>query len=639
LLRLAGNFPSPVPHYYYMMSSSVRRVLLALALALVGLGLLIPAARADGDPGSDVLVYQNLFIAADAGVSVPQQEALGNLLTAAGKDGFPIRVAVIAQRDDLGAITALWQQPAAYARFLGVELSLAYAQRLLVVMPDGFGFNWAGHSATAADQVLGRLSVGRGAGGLVSATKTAVRALAAASGVQVQVPAARAASSASAGAGSGPARGAHRLPAASSGFPVWLVSVIAAALVAAAGLGFRAARRAGFRPRLRLPRVKVPGTWLAGGFVALTVVALIVYVVVQPSSAPPAASAATSGALASNANLDPGATLSGPAPGFTLTDQFGQPVSLSSYRGKAVLLAFNDSECTTVCPLTTAALVEARAMLGQAGSQVQLLGIDANPKANSIEDVASYSQLHGMTNQWRYLTGTLPQLRSVWKAYSVGVTISEKTVDHEPAIFVITPEGKLAKLYLTQMAYSAVTQLGQLLASEVARVLPGHPAVDSHLSYAQAGAITPAAGASLPSASGGYVSLGPGQPRLYLFFATWTQEVTSLSGQLDALNAYQSALRRTGLPPLTAVDEGGLEPSATALTSFLGGLRQPLSYPVAIDESGRVADGYGVQGQPWFALTSASGQVLWSWEVTVSGWPSLSSLEQHVKEDIQHDRT
>jgi hypothetical protein len=38
----------------------------------------------------------------------------------------------------------------------------------------------------------------------------------------------------------------------------------------------------------------------------------------------------------------------------------------------------------------------------------------------------------------------------------------------------------------------------------------------------------------------GYVSLGPGQPgqRLYLFLATWDQEITTLAGQLDALNAY-----------------------------------------------------------------------------------------------------
>ncbi|HWD63926.1 MAG TPA: redoxin domain-containing protein, partial [Solirubrobacteraceae bacterium] len=55
----------------------------------------------------------------------------------------------------------------------------------------------------------------------------------------------------------------------------------------------------------------------------------------------------------SNQYLDSGTALSGPAPGFTLTDQFGHRVSLSSYRGRVVILAFNDSECTTICPLTT----------------------------------------------------------------------------------------------------------------------------------------------------------------------------------------------------------------------------------------------------------------------------------------------
>ena len=120
-------------------------------------------------------------------------------------------------------------------------------------------------------------------------------------------------------------------------------------------------------------------------------------------------------------------------------------MSLRSFRGKVVILAFNDAECTTICPLTTAALVDAKEMLGAAGSQVQLLGVDANPKAIAVEDVLSYSQLHGMLYQWHYLTGSLAQLQSVWKAYSVGVTISQSQTDHEPAIFVIDPQGKLAQ--------------------------------------------------------------------------------------------------------------------------------------------------------------------------------------------------
>ncbi|HEX3956489.1 MAG TPA: SCO family protein [Trebonia sp.] len=660
---LAGTFGHAGSHYYYMTSSSLRRALLAVVLAIIALGVVTPVARADGDPGSDVLVYQNLFVAADSNISIPQQVELGNLLTAAGKDGFPVRVAIIATPNDLGAITALWKQPASYAHFLGVELSLAYAQRLLVVMPNGFGFNWQGHSTSAAYRVLGPLHVGSGPSGLVTAAETAVRALGAASGVRIAAPATGSVPSAGAGtgtsgtgAGTGPVPGSG-VTAGPSGPSVPLIVAVAAGALAVVALGWWLARRAGFRlpqrlrpaARLGFPRRlaflsrfrpsawprpsrrMIPGAWLAGGFVGVVAVAIVAHAIAgSPGSAAPGGTTVSS-ALAANANIDSGAPLSGDAPGFTLTDQFGQPLSLSAYRGKAVVLAFNDSECTTICPLTTAALVQAKAMLGTAGSQVQLLGIDANPKATSVEDMLSYSQLHGMLYQWRYLTGSMAQLKSVWKAYSVGVTISQNSVDHEPAIFVISPQGKLARLYLTQMAYSAVPQLGQLIASEVASLLPGHPAVQSHLSYAQVGGITPATGTSLPGAGGGYVSLGPGQPRLYLFFATWAQEVTPLAGQLDALNAYQSATSSSGLPALTAVDEGGIEPSAAALPGFLASLGKPPSYPVAIDGDGQVADGYGVQGVPWFVLTSATGKVIWSWEVTVSGWPSTASLEQHIR--------
>jgi cytochrome oxidase Cu insertion factor (SCO1/SenC/PrrC family) len=648
----------------------LRRALLALLLAVCALGVLSPGARADGDPGSDVLVYQNLFVASDSNISIAQQVELGDLLTSAQRDGFTIRVAIIATSADLGAITSLWRKPASYARFLGIELSLAYAQRLLVVMPDGFGFNWQGHSTAAADQVLGKIAVKPGGSGLAASAETAVRALAAAAGVWLAAPAAGGATATGATDGGAvgapaPSPGGHRAAtsgasAPADGVPVTLVAAIAAAALAVGFLGGWLARRAGLRfpagpgvgrlrtrstrliarwkeRRQRLPRLAIPGTWLAGAFVAVATALIVLHTVLTPTAGAALASAGADAGLTSNPDLDPGTSLSEVAPDFTLTDQFGQLVSLSQYRGKVVILAFNDSECTTVCPLTTAALVDAKAMLGAAASQVQLLGIDANPKATSIDDVLSYSELHGMLYQWRYLTGSLPQLESVWKDYSVGVDVSQNQVDHEPAIFVINTRGRLVKLYLTQLAYSAVPQLGQLLANEVASLLPGHPAVHSDLSYQQAATIGPAYPATVPAAGGGYVSLGPGQPgqsdqaRLYLFFATWDQEITSLGGQLEALNAYQSGAAAARLPGLTAIDEGSVEPSASALPDFLARLTHPLSYPVGIDDSGRVADGYGVQGEPWFVLASPSGEVIWSWEVSTAGWLSPASLDRHVR--------
>ena len=43
------------------------------AAALSVAGLTPAAAQADGDPGSDVLVNQNLFFGYDAGITVAQQ--------------------------------------------------------------------------------------------------------------------------------------------------------------------------------------------------------------------------------------------------------------------------------------------------------------------------------------------------------------------------------------------------------------------------------------------------------------------------------------------------------------------------------------------------------------------------------------
>ena len=647
----------------------LRRSVLAVALAVLavcGLGVLSPAARADGDPGSDVLVYQNLFVAADSNISIAQQVELGDLLSSASRSGFTMRVAIIATPADLGAITPLWRKPASYASFLAIELSLAYSQRLLVVMPDGFGFNWQGHSTAADYKVLDKIAVKPGGSGLATSAETAVRALASAAGIPIAPPdASQAAGTAgggstgtgtgSSGTGTGTSSRSGGRPVAAapaSGLPDWLIAVIAVAALAAFAAGGWLARRAGARipavrrlvkrpglPVARLrqrtwPPLAIPGTWLAAGLVGVAVALIAVHTVLQPTAGAAAASTAANTGLAGNPDIDPGTPLSQVAPGFTLTDQFGQPVSLGAYRGKIVILAFNDSECTTVCPLTTAALVDAKAMLGAAASQVQLLGIEANPKATSIEDVRSYSDVHGMLYQWRYLTGSLSQLQRVWKDYSVGVTVSQNQIDHEPAVFVINQQGRLAKLYLTQLAYTAVPQFGQLLAGEVSSLLPSHPAVRSHLSYDQVATISPAHSTAVPGAGGGYVNLGPGQPgqaRLYLFFATWDQEITTLGGQLDTLNAYQSAAAGARLPGLTAIDEGSVEPSASALPDFLAGLTHPLSYPVGIDGGGQLADGYGVAGEPWFVLVSPSGRAIWSWEVSTSGWPSIASLDRHVR--------
>ncbi len=346
----------------------------------------------------------------------------------------------------------------------------------------------------------------------------------------------------------------------------------------------------------------------------------------RPSGAAATAPFSVSPAMA-NPDLDPGARLSAMAPGFTLSDQFGRRVSLRSLRAKVVVLAFNDPRCTTICPLTTTALLHAKKLLGPAASRVELLGIGANPDATQVKWVRAYSRAHGMLHKWRFLTGSLGELKRVWRAYGIEAEVVKGMVDHTPATFVIDPNGRESRLFETAMAYSSVNQLGYELAQSISALLPDHPQLHGTMSLAEPVLHGPHDPVTLPRAGSGTVRLGPGSgPHLVLFFDSWETEVTDLSKQLEALNRYQSTAERNGLPPLVAIDEAGVEASPQALSRFLRSLPHPLSYPIAVDHNGSVADGYRVQDSPWLELISAKGRFLFYEDLAVKDWPRLHQL-------------
>ncbi|MGH2976902.1 MAG: SCO family protein [Gaiellaceae bacterium] len=326
--------------------------------------------------------------------------------------------------------------------------------------------------------------------------------------------------------------------------------------------------------------------------------------------------------------LDPGARLNAvAAPDFTLTDQFDKRVSLRSLRGKVVVLTFNDPKCTTICPLTTTALLHAKKLLGPAASRVDLIGVGANPDATGVKWVRAYSRAHRMMRAWHFLTGSLPELKRVWRAYHIYAAVVRGSVDHTPATYVIGANGRESRLYETAMAYSSVNQLGYEIAQSIAALLPGHPHVHGKESPDEPVLYGPRDAVTLPRAGGGSIRLGPGSgTHLVLFFDSWETEVTDLRAQLDALNRYQVAAKRKGLPPLVAIDEDGVEASPRALPRLLHSLPRRLSYPVAVDHSGAVADGYRVQDSPWLELVSDKGRFLFYVDLAVKGWPRLQKL-------------
>jgi hypothetical protein len=163
-----------------------RRAALALALACLAAPA---AAQADGDPASDFLIARDVFLPYNAKIEDGTLSRLETVVRDAGERKFKIRVALISQPYDLGSVFQLYEQPQRYARFLGQELAAAYGGRLLVAMPNGFGYAEGGRpNPRLARALAGLPPAGRDPTKLAAGATTAVQRLAAAAGEPLPPP-------------------------------------------------------------------------------------------------------------------------------------------------------------------------------------------------------------------------------------------------------------------------------------------------------------------------------------------------------------------------------------------------------------------------------------------------------------------
>ena len=167
---------------------SVRGCLTSLAVLCAAVLLSAPtAARADGDPASDVLLLQDSYLPYSPPVSAGVSKALTQVLKETRSAGYPLKVAVIASPQDLGSVPNMFGQPQQYAQFLGSEIAFNSKVPLLVVMPAGFGLDNVSANAGSALKGL-TVSTSSGSDGLARSAIDGAVALARAAGHPVAAP-------------------------------------------------------------------------------------------------------------------------------------------------------------------------------------------------------------------------------------------------------------------------------------------------------------------------------------------------------------------------------------------------------------------------------------------------------------------
>jgi hypothetical protein len=218
-----------------------RRLALLVAAVLLAVAMLPSGAFGDADPASDMLLIQNVFYPYMPQVSQPLQRTLNAETAAAAKAKFPIKVALIASKIDLGAIPVLFAKPKEYANFLDREISFSGPQPLLVVMPQGAAVQGLNAAATAVGNALPK-PASAVSNDLARLAIAAVPKLAAAAGHPIKAATAEPSSNAG-GSSAGRSSGGG-----SSSTTVLVVLIVAAVAIAGAVIGIRR-RRATVRRR------------------------------------------------------------------------------------------------------------------------------------------------------------------------------------------------------------------------------------------------------------------------------------------------------------------------------------------------------------------------------------------------------
>lgn len=134
---------------------------------------------------------------------------------------------------------------------------------------------------------------------------------------------------------------------------------------------------------------------------------------------------------------------------FTMTDGDGKPFSLSSLKGKVVILSFGYTHCPDVCPTELLTQNDALKQLGEQAKDVAVVFASVDPERDTPELIGKYAKQ--FNPQFIGLTVTegqsLPVIKQQYRVVSAKAGQQSDTVylvDHTAGSYLIDKNGEVA---------------------------------------------------------------------------------------------------------------------------------------------------------------------------------------------------
>jgi protein SCO1/2 len=142
-----------------------------------------------------------------------------------------------------------------------------------------------------------------------------------------------------------------------------------------------------------------------------------------------------------------GRTLADGTDRLPLRDALNQPVSLSDYRGKPLVVSFIYTGCFQACPVTTQRLAEgvkaARKALGDDSFRVVSIGFN-QPFDDPVAMGAFARQMRIADPHWAFLSLDAADVPRLTRAFGFAFTATPKGFDHLAQLTIVDASGTVA---------------------------------------------------------------------------------------------------------------------------------------------------------------------------------------------------
>ena len=137
-------------------------------------------------------------------------------------------------------------------------------------------------------------------------------------------------------------------------------------------------------------------------------------------------------------------------PAISLVDQHDHQISLSSLKGKPVLVDFIYTSCPGPCLTLTQKMARvARKLAPQLGSSFTMVSITIDPEHDGPAQLAAYMKGQGIDPKgWLFLTGSPANIERVLASFQLRrQRDADGSVEHVEGVFMLGPDGHELREY------------------------------------------------------------------------------------------------------------------------------------------------------------------------------------------------